>query len=456
MKRAGFKAYDIRARYPDEINESFAYRLGKAFVFRYSAEKVMVGFDARLSSPSLFEALSRGILEAGADLLSLGLSGTEEVYFHTAKSGACGGIMITASHNPKDENGFKLVSRGAKPIASGSGLEEIAKRMEQPLPDQERRGEMIDYQNARTDYIEHLLSYLPDSPLKPLSIVANCGNGTAGPIIERLKERLPHHFTLLNCEPDGTFPKGVPNPLIPERRIESQLAIVKEGADLGIAWDGDFDRCFFYDEVGRFVDSSYIIALLAEELFAQASEETLKSATLVSDSRLIWAIGSVAEKWNIPHLITRGGHSPMKAIMQEKNALFGGEASAHYYFQDFYYCDSGMIPWLLLTALMSRKEEPLSQLVAELRERFPCSEELNFRVEHPRALQERLLHHFEREAIDVNWLDGLSLTFKEWRFNLRASNTEPFLRLNIETRGDQALLSEKITLLSHLIEEYSR
>jgi phosphomannomutase/phosphomannomutase/phosphoglucomutase len=451
MTTSAFKAYDIRGRVPDELNPEFAYRLGRAYAAFLEPRRVAVGRDVRASSPELAAALARGLNEAGVEVCDLGLCGTEEVYFATFFYQLDGGIMVTASHNPADYNGMKLVHREARPLSGDFGLprlkELVAAGVFPPTaatPGETRRLAF------RDDYIKHLLGYIDVAGLKPFKIVVNPGNGCAGPVLDELEKHLPCQFIKLLNEPDGSFPQGIPNPLLPENRSLTSRAVVENGADLGLAWDGDFDRCFFFDEQGRFIEGYYIVGLLATALLARHP-----GAVIIHDPRLTWnTIELVREAGGVPK-VSRTGHAFIKQALREEGALYGGEMSAHHYFQRFSCCDSGMIPWLLVVELLSRGECPLSELVAARQSRYPVSGEINRRLADPAAARARVEEYFRRreQVADVNEIDGLSLEFSDWRFNLRSSNTEPLLRLNVESRGDVALMECKTTEILALLDE---
>ncbi len=447
---ACFKAYDLRGRVPDELNPELARRLGRAYAEFLQPERVAVGRDVRLSSPELAAALIRGLNEAGVEVCELGLCGTEEVYFATFHYGLDGGIMITASHNPADYNGMKLVHREARPLSGDFGLPEIRELVATgDFPEKPLRGRSgrLDFRPA---YIDHLLSYIESDALRPLKIVVNTGNGCAGPVLDYLEERLPFTFIKLLHQPDGTFPEGIPNPLLPENRVKTSRAVVAAGADLGLAWDGDFDRCFFFDETGRFIEGYYLVGLLAESLLARHP-----GATIIHDPRLTWNTIELVKKNGGRPQVSKTGHAFIKQTMREHDALYGGEMSAHHYFRDFSYCDSGMIPWLLVAELLSRREEPLSRLVNERLKRFPVSGEINRWVDEPRAVISRVEEYFaaREQVLERSEIDGLSLEFAAWRFNLRSSNTEPLLRLNVESRGDAALLKARTRELLEVIDK---
>jgi phosphomannomutase len=443
---ACFKAYDIRGRIPDELNEDLAYRIGRAYAALLQPHQVAVGHDVRLTSPVLSAAVAQGLLDGGADVLDIGLCGAEEIYFAAFHHRIDGGIMVTASHNPMDYNGMKLVREQAKPISGDSGLfaiRDLAARGQ--FPESKRRGNWVGRPD-KGDYIAHLLSYIDISALKPLKIVVNAGNGGAGPIIDALESHLPFHFIKIHHQPDGTFPHGIPNPLLPECRDATAQAVQKHGADLGLAWDGDFDRCFFFDAAGRFIEGYYLVGLLAETLLARQP-----GAKIIHDPRLTWnTIEQVRAAGGIP-VQSKTGHAFIKERMRLEDALYGGEMSAHHYFRDFAYCDSGMIPWLLVAEQLCRSGQPLAALVNVRMRAFPCSGEINFRVaDAPAKIREILAAYADRQpALDET--DGVSLEFADWRFNLRCSNTEPLLRLNVETRGDAALLERRTGELRALI-----
>ncbi len=434
-----FKAYDARGRVPDEINEDIAYRVGRAYAEFIQPQKVAIGRDVRQSSEAMFGALSDGLLDSGVDVLDLGLCGTEQVYFAAFHLELDGGIMITASHNPIDYNGFKFVRECARPLSSDSGLQDIRHIAEQAdFRSAPARGsiESCDLADA---YVEHLLSYIGDlAQLKPMTIVTNPGNGMAGPVVDRLAQKVPFAIRRIQHQPDGRFPNGVPNPLLPERRAATIDAINAESADLGVAWDGDFDRCFLFDHNGRYIEGYYIVGLLGVQLLKQHPGEKI-----VYDPRLTWnTIDLVSANNGVP-VQSKSGHAFIKETMRRVNGIYGGEMSAHHYFRDFGYCDSGMIPWLLLSEMISTLDTTLAALVDERIARYPVSGEINTAVENPRATLERVHAHFADMPHEVDRIDGLGMDFGNWRFNLRASNTEPLLRLNVESRGDEDLMARR-------------
>ncbi|MBM4273395.1 MAG: phosphomannomutase [Deltaproteobacteria bacterium] len=439
-KLACFKAYDVRGRVPEDLNETVAYRIGRAFAAFLSPARVAVGRDVRNSSPSLAEALSRGLMDSGVQVLDLGMCGTEQIYFYTSHLELGGGIMVTASHNPPEYNGMKLVRERSRPLSGDSGLHDLEALAAAGVfpPPAANRGERAAV-DALEDYVAHLLSYVDLSALRPLKVVVNPGNGCAGPVIDRLAPYLPFRFIRLCHEPDGTFPHGVPNPLLPENRKATAQAVRDHGADVGLAWDGDFDRCFFFDEAGEFVESYYLIGLLAQALLARSP-----GSAIIHDPRLTWnTIEMVQEAGGRP-VLCKTGHAFIKERMRAENALYGGEMSGHHYFRDFFYCDSGMIPWLLVLEIMCRRGgRPLSALVRDRMVRYPVSGEINRKVADPQGVLRRVEEFYFPAASTMDRVDGISLEFPEWRFNLRPSQTEPVLRLNVETRQDWGLLKEK-------------
>jgi len=442
-----FKAYDVRGRVPDQFNEDIAYRIGRAYAGVVRPGKVVVGHDIRLTGERIKAALSEGLRDSGVAVFDIGRCGTEEIYFATSHAEMDGGIAVTASHNPKDYNGMKFVRAGSEPISGDSGLAEIralAERNEWNAAGE--RGSL-----ARLDtvaaYVDHLLSYVEVGGLKPLRLVVNAGNGGAGKVIDRLESRLPFEFVRLHHEPDGNFPNGVPNPLLVENRAVTAEAVRANGADMGIAWDGDFDRCFFFDENGGFVEAYYLIGLLAKALLRRRG-----AGVVVYDPRLVWNTIEVVREMGGEPVRSKSGHAFMKERMRAENAIYGGEMSAHHYFRDFAYCDSGMIPWLLVAELVGRSGRPLSELVAGRMAAYPCSGEINRRVADPTRVLEEMEARYGPSASAVDRTDGLGVEFADWRFNLRMSNTEPLLRLNVESRGDADLMREKTAELLSLID----
>lgn len=442
-----FKAYDIRGKVPDELNEEIAYRIGKAYAEFLSPAKVAVGRDIRLSSESISKALIRGLLESGVNVFDIGICGTEQVYFAAFSKKMDGGIMITASHNPLDYNGMKLVREDAKPISGDTGLNTIRRLVEDDMLSYPAKKGSISRLPIEDSYIQHILGYVSVENLRPLKIVVNAGNGCAGRIIDMLEAYLPFEFIKINHNPDGRFPNGVPNPLLPENRSATVMAIKRHNADIGIAWDGDFDRCFLFDEKGDFVEGYYIIGLLASAMLSKHPE-----SKIIHDPRLTWnTIDIVTEKSGVP-IQSKTGHAFIKERMRSENAVYGGEMSAHHYFRDFAFCDSGMIPWLLITEIISKAGKALSEVIGARIKKFPVSGEINRRLKDPYAVIKSIEDNYRKDALLIDYTDGLSMEFSDWRFNLRCSNTEPLLRLNVEARSDKSLMEIKTNELLDLID----
>jgi phosphomannomutase len=439
-----FKAYDIRGQLGTELNEEVAYRIGRAYAEFLQPQTVVLGGDVRLTSEALKLALSDGIRDAGADVVDIGMVGTEEVYFATSHLNADGGIEVTASHNPIDFNGMKPIREGSRPISSDTGLLDIKRLAEQnnfaPVAVDARGGyQQISILDA---YLEHLLGYIDNSAITPLKLVMNAGNGAAGHVVDALEQRfaelnLPVEMVKIYNQPDGTFPNGIPNPILHENRAPTIDAVLEHGADLGIAWDGDFDRCFLVDEKGNFIEGYYIVGLLAEAFLLKNP-----GAKIVHDPRLTWNTIDVAAANGGEAIQSKTGHAFIKERMRAEDAVYGGEMSAHHYFRDFFYCDSGMIPWLLVMELISRSGKPLSELVNQMVEAYPSPGEINRKIADPAAAIQRVYKHYESSALAIDETDGISMEFAQWRFNLRMSNTEPVIRLNLETRGDRVLLAK--------------
>lgn len=444
-----FKAYDIRGRLGEELNPDVARTIARAFAEELGAKRVVLGHDPRASSAELAAAAAAGLMQAGAEVLVLGLCGTEEMYFATDHLGAEAGIEVTASHNPMDYNGMKLVGPGARPLT--------------PVQFQavKARAQAVDFTGAgagrlipvdpRAAYVARLLSFVDLSALRPLKIVVNAGNGAAGPSFDALAAALqaagaPLEFIRLHHAPDGAFPNGIPNPLLPENQPVTAEAVRAHGADLGVAWDGDFDRCFLFDETGAFVAGEYVVGLLAEVFLAKEP-----GAAVVHDPRVVWNTQDIVARAGGRAVMAPTGHAYLKAAMREHGAVYGGEMSAHHYFRDFMCCDSGMIPWLLVAELMGRSGQSLSALLAARRAAFPSSGEVNFTVADAKKIIGKIAYSYGAQAEDVDHLDGHSFDMGGWRFNLRASNTEPLLRLNVEAKGDAGLVALKVAELSAVI-----
>jgi len=439
MSLPSFKAYDIRGRIPDELNRDLAYKIGRAYARFLGAKRVVIGHDIRLSSPEIAGAVTDGLRDSGVDVVDIGCCGTEQVYFATFHLKLDGGVMATASHNPKDYNGLKLVRESARPISSDTGLKEIERMIlaDDLGPTADARGslESIDLNQA---YVEHLLGYVDRKALKPLKIVVNAGNGGAGPVVDLLEPHLPFEFVKLLHEPDGNFPNGVPNPLLPDNRQVTADAVTREGADLGVAWDGDFDRCFLFDEKGTFIEGYYIVGLLATRVLSRHA-----GSKIVHDPRLTWNTIEIVEQHGGTAIQCKSGHAFMKEVMRREDAAYGGEMSAHHFFREFAYCDSGMIPWMLVAAEVSLTGKTLSQLVDARVAAFPASGEINRKLDDPAAALVRIKERYAGSADRIDETDGLGVEFADWRFNLRLSNTEPLIRLNVESRGDRALMEQK-------------
>jgi phosphomannomutase len=442
-----FKAYDVRGRVPEELDEDVAYRIGRAYAEFLKPRTVAVGRDIRGSSPALTVALVNGLTDSGVDVLDIGVGGTELSYFATFSRKLDGGIMVTASHNPPNYNGMKFVREQSRPISADNGLQDIRALAERNEfgPPVAARGKVQEV-DIKADYIEHLLSYVDLRSLTPLKIVVNAGNGGAGPIIDLLEPHLPFKFIKVFHEPDGSFPNGVPNPMIEENRTVTIERLRAERADLGIAWDGDYDRCFLFDELGQFIEGYYIVGLLAQTFLANRSGERI-----VHDPRLTWNTLDLVKRGGGEAVQSKSGHAFIKQRMREVDAVYGGEMSAHHYFRDFSYADSGMIPWLLITQIMSQRKTTLSALVGERMRAFPASGEINRKVKDAPAVIARVEAEYTPRAVAVDRTDGLSVEFATWRFNLRSSNTEPLLRLNVESRDDAALMRAKTAELLALL-----
>lgn len=436
-KIPGFKAYDIRGKVPSELNVELAYKVGRAFAKHQNAKKVVIGRDVRESSPKLAEALSRGLNDAGCDVIDLELCGTEMIYFGTPHLDADGGIMITASHNPPEYNGLKFVKRGSKPMGYNSGLNEIEEMISTNNLGEiaEKKGSVIPTDIMR-EFIDSLQKFYDPKKINKYKVVVNSGNGCVGPALDVLEKFLPIEMIKVHHEPDSTFPNGVPNPLLPENRQSTTDAMHKHGADLGVAWDGDYDRCFFFDEKGNFIEGYYIVGLLAKSLLKKFPGEKI-----VHDPRLVWNTFQEVKKAGGEAVESVSGHAFIKQKMREVNAIYGGEMSAHHYFRDNYYSDSGLIPFLLILELLTLENKTLSQLVGEMINNFPCSGEINSRVDNPKIKLDELKQKYSDGKLDE--VDGVSVEYENWRFNVRMSNTEPLLRLNVESKNDIDLMNQK-------------
>ena len=447
-----FKAYDVRGRLGADLDEDIARRIGRAFAEVLGARRVVLGRDVRASSPGLARAVAEGLLAAGAEVLDIGLCGTEEVYFATTHLDADGGIEITASHNPIDYNGMKMVGRGSAPLDAARTIPAIRALSESaafaaPVPG----GRVVPAQDVRAAYVERVMSFIDVAALRPLTILVNSGNGAAGPTFDAIAEGLarrgaPLRFVRMHHDPDPTFPNGIPNPLLPENQPATTRAVIAAGADMGVAWDGDFDRCFFFDHAGRFIAGEYVVGLLAAAYLAKEP-----GATIIHDPRVVWNTQDVVSSGGGRAVMARTGHVFLKAAMRETGAVYGGEMSAHHYFRDFMACDSGMIPWLLVAELIGRSDQTLADLLAARITAFPSSGEINFTVADTATATARVHAALSSQALTEDRTDGLSLTFPDWRMNLRASNTEPLLRLNVEAKGNPDRVAEAVSRITALI-----
>ena len=440
MSLTCFKAYDIRGKLGVELNADIVYRIGRAYAIFLKPKIVVVGGDVRLTSNDLKQAFANGVRDEGADVIDIGMCGTEEIYFATTYLKTDGGCVITASHNPIDYNGLKMVRAGSQPISGDTGLNEIKRLAEEnnfATVDFSKRGSYRQ-ESILDAYIKHLLTYVDVKKLKPLKLVVNAGNGAAGHVINALEKYLPFEFIKIHHEPDGTFPNGIPNPLLHENRPVTSNAVLKHGADLGIAWDGDFDRCFLFDEKGQFTEGYYIVGLLAESFLIKNP-----GANIIHDPRLLWNTQDIVKHNNGIAIQSKTGHAFIKERMRLEDAVYGGEMSAHHYFRDFFYCDSGMIPWLLVAELLSIKGQTLSSMLQDRIEKFPAPGEINRHVVDAKTAIDNVYNHYVKDAIGIDQTDGISLEFPQWRFNLRMSNTEPVVRLNVESRANKRLADQK-------------
>ncbi|KTS76168.1 phosphomannomutase CpsG [Pantoea stewartii] len=449
-----FKAYDIRGELGTELNEDIAYRIGRAYGEFIRPKTIVLGGDIRLSSESLKLALANGLRDAGTDVLDIGVSGTEEIYFATFHLGIDGGIEVTASHNPMNYNGMKLVREGARPISGDTGLRDVQRLAEANQFAPVEAGKRGSYEKISVldAYVDHLMGYIDlKNFTKPMKLVINSGNGAAGHVIDEIEKRFklansPLTFIKVHHEADGNFPNGIPNPLLPECRKDTSDAVRSHSADMGIAFDGDFDRCFMFDENAEFIEGYYIVGLLAEAFLNKEP-----GAKIIHDPRLTWNTVDVVSKAGGIPVMSKTGHAFIKERMREEDAVYGGEMSAHHYFRDFAYCDSGMIPWLLVAELLAVKGKTLSQLVTERMQAYPCSGEINYKVDNAKAIIGKIESLYDETCIKKEYIDGLSMEFSSYRFNIRTSNTEPLLRINVESRGDSAVLNTQLEFINKQI-----
>lgn len=444
-----FKAYDIRGQVGTQLDSEIAYRIGRAFGYYLSPQAdcskiIAVGGDNRLTTNELKKAVICGLTDSGVNVIDLGLTGTEEVYFATMELKLDGGIEITASHNPIDYNGLKLVREQSKPLSMENGLSDLKQLVEENdfLPVTNKGS--VSYKSNLSKYVDHLMTYIHSDIIKPLKLVVNSGNGVAGHVIDELEQRfnilnIPVEFVKVHHEADGNFPNGIPNPLLPECREDTSKAVIYHKADMGIAWDGDFDRCFLFDEKGSFIEGYYVVGLLAKAFLQKQ-----KGEKIIHDPRLNWNTIDIVKSENGTPIESKAGHSYIKERMRKENALYGGEMSAHHYFREFGYCDSGMIPWLLVIGLISQLDKKLSQLVEEQILKYPSSGEINSRLDNPKLSMDKVFKKYHKNALRISHVDGFSLEYTDWRFNLRASNTEPLVRLNVESKANKSLM-ERMT-----------
>ena len=433
-----FKAYDVRGKVPSELNPEIAYAIGRAYADEVKPKSVCIGYDIRLSGPDLFNALAKGLNDGGVNVVHLGMIGTEMVYFATAFYKLDGGIMITASHNPPEYNGLKMVRAESRPISGDTGLTAIEKRTSDYLenPSVPTGTGKIEDKDCYDDFIAHLLRIVDPSEIKPMKVLADPGNGAAGIALKKLLPHLPLEVTLLREEPDGNFPNGVPNPILEESREMTEKAMQAGEFSFGVAWDGDYDRCFFFDGKGNFIEGYYIVGLLAQAILKKDPNHTI-----IYDPRLTWNTLDIVQQLGGRAVVCKSGHAFIKEKMRAEDAIYGGEMSAHHYFKDHWYCDSGMIPFLLVARLITHTGRHLGDLVGEMIENYPCSGEINSSVQDVGTILKRVEAKYSDGKIDH--IDGLSVEYPEWRFNLRGSNTEPVIRLNVEARKNKVLMDEK-------------
>jgi len=448
-----FKAYDIRGEIDININEEIAYRVGRSVAQHFNSKSIVVGFDARETSPAFAKAVGQGIMDAGSNLIDIGLAGTEEMYWAVSNFSASAGIVVTASHNPINYNGMKIVKSGSRPLDDNEDFKAIKNLAEtEKWTKTDNKGSHLDYSDqARSDYVTKVMSFVNRNELKPLKIVINSGNGAAGPTFDAIEKKLNTNypkieFVRVDHTPNSTFPNGIPNPLLPENHHKTADIVKNVGADFGVAFDGDFDRCFFFDETGKFVPGEYLVGLLAS-IFLEKEQ----GATIVHDPRVIWNTQDIVSQKGGKAEQSKTGHAFIKQTMRKHEAVYGGEMSAHHYFRDFAYCDSGMIPWLLVAELVSIKNQSLGDLVKDRVSSFPSSGEINFKVKDADSSIASVLENYRTQAKTLDKMDGFSLTIDDWRFNLRKSNTEPLVRLNVESKGTNINLDEQVKKISKLL-----
>jgi len=438
---AVFKAYDIRGIYPTEIDEDGAYAVGRAYVEQFEPKRIAVGYDMRTSSPSMAGAVMHGATDGGAEVVDIGRIGTEMLYYAVGALGLDGGITVTASHNPKEYTGMKIVRRGARPVGVDSGLLDVKARAEAGFPETSPRAG-VRYEDVALGWAERVLAFVDPAAMKPLDVVVDAGNGMAGAMLPPILDRLPIRAVRCFFEPDGTFPNHEPNPLLPENREFIVAKVLAEGADLGIAFDGDADRCFFVDDTGEFVPGDFVTALLAEAVL-----RTSPGATILYDVRASWAVPDTVAAAGGKALVSRVGHAFIKERMRAEDAVFAGEVSGHYYFRDYFQADSGVVPMLLLLELVSRRGARLSEILAPFRSQYFLTGEINSRVDDVALKLQELKERFGPEG-ELSHLDGLSVTARDWHMNVRPSNTEPLLRLNLEARSQELMEARRDEVLA--------
>ena len=457
-KLSCFKAYDIRGELEVELDSDVAYRIGRAFARTLNLQSAVVGGDIRATSERLKFALAKGLQDEGCDVIDIGMVGTEEIYFASSHLAVDGGVEVTASHNPMNYNGMKLVRKQSKPVSGDTGLRDIQAMAEQQpwlseVNNERKTRGSYSSTSILDAYVQHLLGYIELDNIKPIKLVVNSGNGAAGHVIDALEEKfkslsVPIEFIKIHHQPDATFPNGIPNPLLPENRADTSNAVIQHGADMGIAWDGDFDRCFLFDENGEFIEGYYIVGLLAEAFLKKQP-----NAKIIYDPRLTWNTQEIVKQAGGIPVMSKTGHAFIKERMRKEDAVYGGEMSAHHYFRDFFYCDSGMIPWLLVAELLCVQGKTLSSMVAERIAKFPSSGEINNKLSDPEAAIARVLGAYKADAVNIDNTDGIGIEYSDWRFNLRSSNTEPVVRLNVESRADIALMESKTKQILKLLRQ---
>ena len=447
-----FKTYDIRGKIGENLDADIVYRIARAFAKVLQAKKVVIARDSRESSFGLSESLVEGLMHEGVDVLDIGLAGTEEMYFATSNYSCDGGIIVTASHNPKNYNGLKMVKSRSRPLDIESEFLEIKKLAEAQDFGKKKSGARVSLESdSREAYVNKVISFIDIDKMPPLKMVINCGNGTAGPTFDAIARKLiemqpSFQFIRVFHDVDSSFPNGVPNPLLEENRSSTAEKVVAVSADIGVAFDGDFDRCFLFDESGTFIPGEYIVGLLASTFLKKEPQ-----SIIVHDTRVIWNTADLVKKNNGVPMQSKTGHAFMKQKMREVNAIYGGEISAHHYFRDFFYCDSGMIPWLMIVELMGIDKSKLSTLINERKKLYPSSGEINLKLNEPTNAILKVEKFFEGKYIEKDKTDGVSLSFKNWRMNIRKSNTEPLVRLNIESKSDPSLVEQKVELVKDII-----